>query len=284
MDRVHLSLRQWGLLAAVLLLAVLLLLGTCTLRANAQKQDEPGQGGVSTTLQEPAFRATSDWPRLSYKDGRFFYQREEALASRTGIDVSSYQGAIDWESVAADGIDFAMIRVGNRGFSQGDLYLDEFFEENIKGAREEGILVGAYFFSQAINEQEAIAEADFVIESLAGAALDYPVAFDHEPINDPQARANNLSKKQLGKNAKAFCDRIEAAGYIPMIYGNKRDLSRFEDDFLEAYDIWLAEYDISAPDAPFSFAVWQYSNSGFVDGIYGDVDLNVHLLPTQKTS
>jgi len=218
-----------------------------------------------------------DWAHLAQEDGRFSYTKDGAPASRTGIDVSDHQGAIDWEAVAADGIDFAMVRLGYRGSTEGNIYMDEEYEANLEGARSAGLLVGVYFFSQATNEAEAREEADFVIGNLDGASLDYPVAYDHEPMTGG-GRANSLSGSQLTKNAQAFCQRIQEAGYTPLVYGNNADISKLDLGALGAYEVWFAEYGTSVPTGQFDFTMWQYTNNGSVDGIGTGVDMNIHFL------
>ena len=235
-------------------------------------------GGCRGQEVEPTYVSPYDWKRLAYEDGRFSYTKEGVPASRIGIDVSDHQGIIDWEMVEADGIDFAMIRLGYRGFTEGNIYLDEQYEANLKEARSAGILVGVYFFSQAINEKEAREEADFVIKNLEGVKLDYPIVYDHEPVTDAQGRANKLSNRQLTRNAQAFCERIQEAGYTPMIYGNNADISRLDLKALGTYEFWFAEYDTSKPSGQFDFTMWQYTNNGSVAGIDTRVDMNIHFL------
>lgn len=137
-----------------------------------------------------------------------------------GIDVSTYQGEIDWEQVALSGIDFAMIRLGLRGYTQGGIRMDSMFERNIDEALAAGLDVGVYFFSQAVSVQEAEEEADFVLGQLEGYTLTYPVVFDWESVSDASARTNHMDAEEVTRCAAAFCDKIAAAGYTPMIYVN----------------------------------------------------------------
>ncbi|MDR2108765.1 MAG: glycoside hydrolase [Coriobacteriales bacterium] len=218
-----------------------------------------------------------DWDNLAQENGRFVYHEGGKQVSRTGIDVSSHQGAINWRSVAADGIDFAFIRLGYRGSSEGQVYLDQYFEDNYRGATEAGLPIGVYFFSQAINEAEAHEEAEFVLAALAGRALAYPVAYDFEPTGDGSGRANHLPRHQLTSDALAFCETIEAGGHRAMIYGNAGDISRYYLEVLKGRAIWFAEYDASYPSGQFDFSIWQYSNSGQVAGINTAVDMNIEL-------
>jgi len=255
-------------LAVALLGCILLLFSACT----------NGESGSQDEEQLPVYESPYDWDCLVYEDGRFSYMKDWVPASLTGIDVSEHQGAIDWYAVATDGIDFAIIRLGNRGYTEGDTYLDSYFYANLEGARNAGLRVGVYFFSQAINEQEAIEEADIVIRALEGIPIDYPVFFDHEPIDSERGRANHLSDEQLTKNARAFCERIEAAGFVPMLYGNKKVIGRMDSELRDRYGVWFAEYDAMIPNAHFDFIIWQYSSSGSVAGINTRVDMNIHFL------
>lgn len=219
-----------------------------------------------------------DWSGLVNEDGRLSYYEGEELRSLTGVDVSVHQGVIDWASVASDGIEFAMIRIGNRGATEGIIYLDEQYEANIRGATEAGLDVGVYFFSQAVTVQEAEEEADFVLAMLGNTALAYPVVYDHEPVSGVAGRTDGLTRTQMTENARAFCERVSAAGYEPMIYGNKRDIARFDLTALDGVDVWFAEYGASYPSGQFDFTMWQYTNQGAVAGIDTSVDLNMRFL------
>ncbi len=211
------------------------------------------------------------------ENGRVSYFHN-GLRAREGIDVSFYQGEIDWEAVAADGVDFAMIRVGLRGYTEGGLRVDGRFAENIQGALDAGLEVGVYFFSQAITPEEAEEEADFVLEVLEGYQITYPVAFDWEPITPgKEARTDDLDGETLTRCAAAFCQKIAQAGYTPQIYFNQ-ELGYLAYDLAELKDwsFWLAEYD-TAPDFYYGFDLWQYTHTGSVEGIQGNVDRNLDL-------
>lgn len=205
-----------------------------------------------------------------------YYNENGKAASSEGIDVSSYSGNIDWKKVKESGIDFAMIRVGGRGYGEkGEMYTDERALEYINGAKAEGIKVGAYFFSQAVSTEEAIEEADYVKTVLGDIKLDYPVAYDWEIIKDDDARTDSVSASQATECARAFCDRVKELGYTPIIYSPscelyfKYDLSRLAD-----IDIWYCEY-ANVPTFYYEFSMWQYSATGAIDGIEGAVDLNI---------
>ena len=148
-----------------------------------------------------------------------YYSENGKPASTEGVDVSEYSGEIDWEKVKESGIDFAMIRVGGRGYGEeGKMYSDTKAIEYINGAKNAGIKVGAYFFSQAVTTEEAVEEADFVKSILGDIKLDYPVAYDWEIIKNDDARTDSVSASQTTECARAFCDRIKEHGYTPIIY------------------------------------------------------------------
>ena len=224
-----------------------------------------------------------DWSNLKTDEsGRLSYVQNGQTISRTGIDVSSHQQQINWSSVAQDGVSFAYIRLGYRGSSEGTLHVDDFFTQNLSGAKGAGIDVGVYFFSQAITEEEAREEAQFVLKQLNGASLDYPIAFDMEPSPEGGGRADALTREEATAIANAFCDEIQKSGYRAIIYGNSYDLSKYDLSALTGR-IWLAQYD-GKPDGSISFVMWQYTPKGTVAGISGSVDLNLDLSDVPKSA
>ena len=201
-----------------------------------------------------------------------------------GVDVSYYNGTIDWAKAKAAGVQYAIIRVGFRGYgAAGTLCTDTQFLNNIKGAQNAGIKIGVYYFTEAINEKEAIEEAKYCIEKIADYNVTLPVAIDYEfPTSGgkPVGRMYNanLSKKAATKNVTAFCETIKEAGYTPMVYANKSDLSTLIDGaaLSKNYKIWLANYTTSTSYTG-KYEFWQYTSSGKVDGIPGNsgkVDCN----------
>lgn len=208
-------------------------------------------------------------------DGTVEYVENGQVISYKGIDVSKHQGEIDWAKVAADGVKFAFIRVGNRGYGSGAIVEDAQFEANIKGAISNGIQVGVYFFSQAINEQEAMEEAKFVLDKIAPYKVQCPIVIDVEKVADGEARMNKISSEQRTANTLVFLQAVEDAGYEAMLYHNMEmgllmlDLAQFEE-----YNKWFAYYNKEIY-YPYAFDVWQYSDKGKVNGINGDVDLNI---------
>lgn len=207
--------------------------------------------------------------------GEMEYMVNGEVASLKGIDLSRYQGKVDWALVAADNVDYAMIRVGIRGYGTGEIVIDDTLDANMTGATSNGIDVGAYFFTQATSEAEAIEEAEAVIKALAPYNVTYPVAIDVEDVNDSSARTANLTAEQRTDYVIAFCERLEEAGYTPMIYGNLKSYCDMLDmERLNEYDKWFAFYDTYVY-FPYEISMWQYTDSGVVNGIEGNVDLNI---------
>ncbi|MCR5557656.1 MAG: glycoside hydrolase family 25 protein [Butyrivibrio sp.] len=200
---------------------------------------------------------------------------DESVKIANGIDVSRFQGKIDWKKVAESGIDFAFIRVGLRGTSEGKLLVDDMFETNIKGAIENGIKVGVYIYSQALNEEEAKEEARLVLDNIEPYNITYPVVIDIESADSETARTNELTSDEYEIVAKTFCDMVKSAGYEPMIYGNVKSFTLLMDaEDVDEYGIWIAYYGTPLY-YPYHFNVWQYSSTGKINGIDGHVDLNI---------
>ncbi len=194
-----------------------------------------------------------------------------------GVDVSEYQGIIDWEKTKSAGVEFAIIRVGGRGWGQeGRLYADSKAQEYYEGAKKAGLQVGAYFFSQATSVAEALEEARFALSLMEGWELELPMVFDWEYVSG-SARTANVNARTLTDCTLAFCDAMEDAGLDAMVYFNPsqgRDLLHLEE--LTIYPFWLAMYD--APmNYPYEVEYWQYTEDGGVPGIQGDVDINLRL-------
>lgn len=197
-----------------------------------------------------------------------------AEGAKKGIDVSFWQGDIDWQTVRDAGVEFAVIRLGWRSSRTGELSLDENALKNLQGAVGAGMPIGVYFFSQARNPQEAREEAEFVLKHLGEYELDLPVGFDWEYMGE-DSRSAGVDARTLTDSTKAFCDTIEAAGYEAMIYFNPsyHDMERMYVEEFQDYHLWLAMYD-SPMNYPYKVDFWQYSCTGTVPGIHGDVDLN----------
>lgn len=193
-----------------------------------------------------------------------------------GVDVSKFQGEIDWAGVAQSGVDFAMLRLGLRGYGTGELHMDDRFYENLQGAGAQGLKTGVYFFSAAVNEEEAVEEARYVLQAIAGYEINMPIVFDTEPIYYDKARTDDLTPGQLTAITRAFCEEIKNAGYTPMIYANaKRFTTVLHLEELSEYELWLADYR-QAPDFPYRFQMWQFTEKGSVPGIQGAVDIDLY--------
>ncbi|MBP1561304.1 MAG: glycoside hydrolase family 25 protein [Oscillospiraceae bacterium] len=240
--------------------------------------DDPYYGSVWLPAFTDVPRHTYDYSGLVLKNGRYIYSEDGVQISRTGIDVSYHQGDIDWERVAADGIDFVMLRLGYRGYESGALNVDGRFHEYAKGASDAGLDIGVYFYSQALNTEEAIEEANFVMENIRGYDITFPVVFDWEVVEDAAARTNDIEPFTVTECAAAFCDTVSDGGYTPMVYGSgKYALFKLNMSKLANYDFWFAEYKDghTEPNFPYNYTIWQYASDGTVDGIEGDVDLNI---------
>ena len=205
-----------------------------------------------------------------------YYSENGKPASLEGIDVSYNNGDIDWKKVKNSGIDFVMVRLGGRGYGdEGSLYTDEKATEYIQGAQKEGLKVGGYFFSQAVTNAEAVEEADYAATVLGDLKLDCPLAYDWEIIKDDSARTDSVTSAQATECARAFCDEVKKLGFTPMIYSPSRELYfKYDLTRLKDFDIWYCEY-ANTPVFYYSFSMWQYSDSGRVDGIDHDVDLDI---------
>ncbi len=197
--------------------------------------------------------------------------------SYVGVDISKHNGQVNFNSIKSAGVDYVMLRLGARGYSTGQISLDDNFVENMEAAVEAGLDIGVYFYSQAVSLEEVMQEVNFVIQNLEPyrAHITYPVAFDMENVPNDKARIDGLSRDDKTAIANAFLGGIQAAGYAPMIYGNKEwliknvDLAKLQD-----YDVWLSqEQDI--PDYPYQFAMWQYTTTGVLNGVSGDASLNL---------
>ena len=194
-----------------------------------------------------------------------------------GIDVSKWNNEIDWNKVAAAGVDFAIIRCGYRGSISGSLVEDPYFKANIEGAREAGIKVGLYFFTQAVTEVEAVEEASMVITLCKEYFVGYPIFIDTESAGGG-GRADAIDKQTRTLVCKAFCETIQSAGYTPGIYASKNWFqNNLMSSTLSTYAIWLAQYS-QAPTYDGVYHLWQYTSKGKIDGIKGNVDLNLSYL------
>lgn len=203
------------------------------------------------------------------------YGTDGKLNALTGIDISQHNNVTDWNAVKAAGVDFVMLRAGVRTYGGGEMRKDTCFRLYYEGAKKAGLKVGAYFFSQAVTEQEAVEEARLTAQVIGDCKLDYPVAYDWEIIYDDTARTDDIPVDTLTDCTIAFCENIKKFGFQPMIYQNKRtSLLKLDLPRLQEYPFWLAEYSDGAT-YPYDYDMWQYSPKGSVPGIEGKVDLNI---------
>lgn len=198
-----------------------------------------------------------------------------------GVDVSQHQGQIDWQAVKDAGMEFVIIRVGGRGYGVGGiLYTDDLAQSYYEGAKAVGLQVGAYFFSQAISAAEAAEEAELTLQQIQGWELDFPVVYDWER-QEGTARTAKTDSRTVTDCMKAFCRVIEEAGYRPMVYFNPdhSDTVFYIEEVTE-YDFWLAFY-TDWMTYPYKVDMWQYTHTGTVPGIAGNVDINLYFPETE---
>ncbi|MBE6000779.1 MAG: hypothetical protein E7239_05225 [Sarcina sp.] len=227
-----------------------------------------------------------NWDYLEYDEmWNLYYKGDKKYKIRRGIDVSEFQGEIDWDEVKKAGYDFVFVRAGHRMFESGDLITDSRAVKNMRQAKKAGLDVGVYVFSQAVSESEAREEAQLCLDIIkkSGVEITLPVVFDPEIQTEYIARINYISGEQFTDNAVAFCKKIEKAGFTPAIYTNCStetdilDMSRLDNAV-----IWYADYGI-IPESPYRFTFWQYSNTGWVEGIpEGMTDLNVWFVEREE--
>ena len=272
-----------GLMVLIVAAALLLVAVYFIKQYMPQTQAPAGQSTAGPTTTLPTVPKPTLIPNPLDQNG-FAYDQNGYLTCLTaeswlGVDVSEHQGQIQWAPVAEAGIRFAMVRLGYRGWGEeGAIRADVRGLENLQGAADAGLRVGVYFFSQAISVEEAIEEAQFVLQLLDGRQLDLPVVFDWETVSAEDARTANVKRSTLNACALAFCREIENAGYEAMVYFNL-ELAKWKLDLLaiqEAeFDFWLAMYSDSLRYA-YQVRMWQYTDSGSVPGIKGKVDMDLY--------
>lgn len=219
-----------------------------------------------------------DFTKLVCQSNLMKYYVDGKQVSYVGVDISKYQDYVDFVKLKKAGVDFVMLRVGARGYGTGQLILDEYFLDNIKRASDAGLMIGLYFFSQAVTTDEAVEEANMVLSNIGDYKITYPIVFDMELIPNDTSRIDNLSREERTKITKKFLETIEDAGYKAMVYGNKEwllkkvDLSKLTD-----YDIWLSQPG-DLPDYPYRFTMWKYSTTAVIDGIAGYSNLSISFI------
>lgn len=233
---------------------------------------------ISITHQAPTLEQLV--PGLNIVDGRLYYLSVlGTLATSVGLDLSCYNGRIEWDTLREQGLDYVILRVGGRGWGSGTIYEDTRFREYFAAAKEVGLNVGVYFYSTATDVEEAIEEAEFIIEKLHGAALEMPVFFDTEYSGRyPYGRADRLSQAERKEIINAFCTTLQNCGYKTGVYSGvyyiDHELSYRS---IAAQTVWIANYTANnaLPRVDFNYDIWQYTESGRVRGVFGPVDINV---------
>lgn len=272
--------KQTGLKISVVL-ASLVLLGLIGLLVYLELQNPASPLPAILTEETTTEATTLPPPPANVFDPADFVYDEDGYLTCTagsyerGIDVSAYQGDINWKKVADSGVTFVIIRVAGRGYgSTGNLYDDKLAQKNYEGAKKAGLKIGAYFFSQAISPEEAVEEAQYLLEKTADWELDMPLVYDWEYISE-DARTADVDKQTLTNCMIAFCDEIQNAGKVPMIYFNPNHAKRmFHIEQVTDYPFWLAMY-TDWMTFPYQFHMWQYTNAGTVPGVSGKVDINL---------
>ena len=250
-------------------------------KAAALMTTAPETEGAPETTQETAAPtippAPNPYDKADFQYNRWNYLVLEHGESYPGVDVSAFQGDIDWEKVSKSGIRFAMIRLGYRGYGKkGTLVEDEYAKDNLKEAKEAGLFIGAYFFSQATNLEEVDEEIEFFLETLGDVQLSMPIVFDWEYISE-EARTAHVDARMLTDMNLHFCQEMKKRGFHPMIYFNWHQANTLMYlNELEDYPFWLALY-TDRMNYPFKVEMWQYTASGKVPGIQGNCDINVYI-------
>lgn len=246
---------------------------------DASDNDEPEMIDIFESIPVNSYDAGA----FRQEGNELQYYSANRKVSTYGIDISKYQGSIDWEKVADSGVDFAMIRMGVRGYSSGKVVIDETYADNVDAALKNGIDVGTYFYSQAISVDEAVEEANYAVAAASTYDINYPIVFYSETISNDTARTDELSMDELTAIAKIFCDTVRSYGYKPMIGASKHQLStKLDMSVLKDYDVWLvdpprvkSEKKLKKSEYPYQYMMWQYSTDAEIDGINGPVDLNI---------
>ena len=200
--------------------------------------------------------------------------------SHLGCDLSYHNKYVNWDELAASGCEFVMLRCGYRGYSEGGLAKDEKFDLYASEAQRVGLKLGVYFFTQAVTVEEAEEEAKYVLDLIENYNISYPVAFDTEYIDDDSARTNTveISDELRSDICRAFCEKIREKGYYPMIYASENWMRRYlELESLREYDFWAPQY-LEENDFLFDFTMWQYTDCGSIQGVKGDVDLDISMV------
>lgn len=226
-------------------------------------------------LKEELARNQYSKSRFVYKNPIMSYYLNGKEASWCGVDICSKQGVVDFKKLKKAGCDFVMIKVGGRGYSSGEIVLDEKLKDNMTGAKNAGLDIGVYFFSQAITEDEVEEEVETLLEAIKDYSVKYPVVIQMQEIEGDIARVDSLDMDSRTELTKLFLSEVEDAGYKPMLYGNKEWLvTKIDLEALAEYDVWLSQ-EADTPDYPYEYNMWQYEKTGKISGISVETGLNI---------
>lgn len=280
------------LAAALLIVLAVLCIPYWTADEDPEALPQYHQEARETTPEEPILEPTvpetepenptipperNPYDRYDFQYNKQNYLVLQNMTSSPGVDVSAFQGNINWSKVRASGIEFAIIRLGYRGYGSGKLVEDEYAKQNLSGAKAAGLKIGAYFFSQALNTKEVDEEIRFMLKILGDKSLDMPIILDWEIPAEDARTAGKMDARSLTDIQLHFCQVMTEKGYKPMVYFNwHQSENLYYLSELEDYPFWLALYQ-DRMTYPWRVEMWQYSDKGTVPGISGPVDLNVYM-------
>lgn len=264
----------------IIIVLVIALIGVSTSYFLHIKDDER-KALEETPVESVLVDNDYDFSKLK-SDGSLMSYEDDNYTSLQGVDVSSHDGYIDWSKAKKAGIEFAYIRVGYTGWETGDIHKDQYFDYNIKSAKENGIQVGVYYFSQATSIEEVREEADFVLENIKDYEIDLDVCYDIEKAGEGLGRVDDLSKETWTQNAVTFLHMIENHGYRGMNYNSTYNFPKyFLLEYTQEFDTWVAHYGVDYPTYQYEFTIWQYTDSGTVDGI-GEKSVDMDIMFVKK--
>lgn len=217
-----------------------------------------------------------DFMRLKAQNGKMAYYEQNKIVSRLGIELSEESGTVNFETLKAEGIDYVMIKVGERGYESGRLVLDEKFFIYMDGARQAGLDIGVYFCSQAVTASEAADEAAFVMDNIKNYTVTYPIVFRMDTITNDTARTDILNTRQKTDIVKSFLTTVEQGGYFSAVYGDKEFLLTqvIPEEILPEYDVWLTDFK-PVPDYPYRFKLWEYAGDETLQGVEKKVNYTI---------
>lgn len=251
--------------------------------------DDPSQDGKHTFIKtgendgewveiNPYLKRTSyDFSNMVYKKPFMQYYENGAKKSYAGVDISKDEGVVDFKALKKAGVEFVMLRLGQRGYSSGELGLDESFLENYEKAREADLKIGAYFVTAAATPDEGYEEARFCLDTISSNSitLEYPLALSAEQLGEGKSRTDNLQKMPRTNSAISFMKEVESEGFFTMLYGTKETLiKKYSLGSLTDYEIWYSEA-ADIPDYPYEFVMWQYELDAKLSGISVGARMNI---------